>query len=323
MLYYWMLQRGIVSFVKRQGVHFDIVHNLNFHNDWTPSYLWKLKKPFVWGPIGHHPLIPGQYLKAYSIKYWIKDRLTWLIKKYFWNISCSLRRTAGKADYVWAMNSGVTKMLHIKTRKINTSASVASQDYSWNPSRTNDEFKIITAGRLVPLKGFDLTIKAVAGLIKDLKPEQKEKVSLTVVGSGPEEAYYKALAQKSGIQSYVTFINWIERDKLLELMKASSVFLFPSHEGAGMVVPEALSFGLPVVCLDNQGPGEFIDETCGFAIPIQDYENTILSLSSALKKLFLNNDVLKSMQHKARLRFIELFHLDRRGEKLSKIYNNL
>ena len=47
MLYYWMWQFGIVSFIKKQSIDFDIVHNVNFHNDWTPSYLWKLNKPFV------------------------------------------------------------------------------------------------------------------------------------------------------------------------------------------------------------------------------------------------------------------------------------
>jgi hypothetical protein len=90
MLYYLLWQKAIIPFIKKQALHFDIVHNLNFHNDWTPSYLWKLNKPFVWGPIGHHPLIPKQYLQAYAFKHVIKDRLTWLVKKYFWNISCQL-----------------------------------------------------------------------------------------------------------------------------------------------------------------------------------------------------------------------------------------
>ena len=44
------------------------------------------------------------------------------------------------------------------------------------------------------------------------------------------------------------------------------LFSFPSHEGAGMVVAEAMSFGLPVVCLNNEGPGEFITTNCGFAV---------------------------------------------------------
>jgi len=58
-----------------------------------------------------------------------------------------------------------------------------------------------------------------------------------------------------------------------------------------MVVAEALSFGLPVICLDNDGPGEFINTTCGFAIPKTDYATTILKLQEALNKLYSNEDV--------------------------------
>jgi len=50
-------------FHKKQKITYDIVHNINFHNDWTPSYLHQLNKPFVWGPIGHHSKIPRQYLE--------------------------------------------------------------------------------------------------------------------------------------------------------------------------------------------------------------------------------------------------------------------
>ena len=92
MLYYLMWQMGIVGFIKKQKLSFDITHNLNFHNDWTPSFLWKLGKPFIWGPIGHHPFIPSQYLAPYSKKYFLADRLTWGLKLYFWNLSFSLKK---------------------------------------------------------------------------------------------------------------------------------------------------------------------------------------------------------------------------------------
>ena len=49
----------------------------------------------------------------------------------------------------------------------------------------------------------------------------------------------------------------------MNIFQNGVAFLFPSHEGAGMVVTEALSFGLPVICLDNAGPGELIDSSSG------------------------------------------------------------
>ncbi|MBK8667948.1 MAG: hypothetical protein IPN89_00205 [Saprospiraceae bacterium] len=92
LLYYQLWQRGVVNFVKKQHLTFDIAHNVNFHNDWTPTFLWKLGKPLVWGPVGHHSRIPVQYLRDYAFSYKIKETFTWAIKKYFWNFSPNLKK---------------------------------------------------------------------------------------------------------------------------------------------------------------------------------------------------------------------------------------
>lgn len=322
MLYYIMWQFGIVSFIKKQKIDFDIVHNVNFHNDWTPSFLWKLNKPFVWGPVGHHPLIPSQYLAPYSKKYWIKDRLTWMVKQYFWNFSYSLFQSKKKADHILCMNDSVPTILGL-SNKFSVTPSVATQDFGWLEHQNNDMFTIISAGRFVPLKGFDLSIEAFAKMIKGLPNEYKNKCQLVLVGSGPEEALLRKICKKNRIEQNVKFISWIQRDALMQMFKTSSVFIFPSHEGAGMVVPEALSFGVPVVCLDNEGPGQFIDETCGIKVQKSNYATTVNDLSEALKSLYNNPEKRNNMRIGARKRFENIFHWDRRGEQLQKIYAEL
>ena len=45
------------------------------------------------------------------------------------------------------------------------------------------------------------------------------------------------------------------------------VLLFPAlHDSGGMVVLEAMSHGLPVVCLKLGGPATMVDDRCGYAI---------------------------------------------------------
>ena len=323
MLYYALWQYGIVNFIRKQKLNFDIAHNLNFHNDWTPSFLWKLKKPFVWGPIGHHPRIPFQYLKVYSYSRKISNALTWLAKKYFWNLSYSLYQTKTNADHILCMNDSVPSILSLKS-KFSVAPSVATQDFGWNPQKDNeDRFNVISAGRFVSLKGFDLTIEAFAAFIHNLSIDEQAKCKLHLVGSGPEEALLRELILKNKISSFVQIISWIEREELLEKFKTSSVFLFPSHEGAGMVVAEALSFGLPVICLDNVGPGKLIDSSCGITVPESTYEDTIQNLAQGLLQLFHNKNIRIAMNQAARQRFLDIFHWDRRGEQLKEIYANL
>lgn len=321
MLYYILWQKGIVSFIKQQYIKYDIVHNLNFHNDWTPSYLWKLEKPFIWGPIGHHPKIPKQYLRPYSSKYLIKDRLTWKVKQFFWKISSSLNKTKNKANHIFCMNSASAKQLKLQ-QNFSVMPSVATQDFGWNEIKDSKDFTLISAGRFVPLKGFDLSIQAFAKFYHSLKKEQKENCKLILVGKGPEEDYLKKLTLKLNIEKQVKFISWIERDKLMKIFKDSSAFLFPSHEGAGMVVAEALSFGLPVICLDNEGPGEFINKECGYAVTHTTYEKTCTYLSSAIFEVY-KQGLDNTMRKAARNHFLNHFHWDRRGEQLAEIYAKL
>ncbi len=323
MLYYGMWQKSVVSFVKKQGIDFDITHNLNFHNDWSPSYLWKLGKPFVWGPIGHHPLIPKQYLKEYSLKYLFKDRLTWLIKNYFWKINTGLSNTVKHANFVWYMNDSVPTKLNLKVDQYAIIPSVATQDFGYVNDVAYEKFTFISAGRMVPLKGFDLTLKAYAAFLNTLNEADKLKTKLIIVGNGPEKEKLIEMAHELNIKDHVDFVLWVERTELMKMFKQSQVFLFPSHEGAGMVVPEALSFGLPVVCLDNCGPGSFITEECGFKIKENTYNNTIAQLSNAMNLLYSDQSKYDKMRRAARLQFENVFHWDRRGEQLAHIYNAL
>jgi glycosyltransferase involved in cell wall biosynthesis len=316
-----MWQKGIVPFIQKHDLQFDIAHNVNFHSDWAPSYLWKLKKPFVWGPIGHHPLIPKQYLKPFSIKYFIKDRLTWGVKSFFWNFSFAFKKSIRKADYILCVNSSVGKILNLEKSKHEIIPAVATEDFGCDIDRKSDSFTLISAGRLVPLKGFDLTVLSFAKFCNSLTEVEKEKAKLIIVGSGPEKGLLKQMCKDHSIENNVEFIKWIERKDLLEIYKKSSAFLFPSHEGAGMVVAEALSFGLPVICLDNAGPGEFINDKCGIAVSMGDYNITVEDLSSAITKLYSNQDVRLKMSKDARLHFEENFHWNRRGEQLNSIYD--
>lgn len=320
LLYFWMWQYALPRFIQKQNIGFDIVHSVNFHNDWIPSYLWKLNKPFVYGPIGHHPSIPFTFIK-HTLRFWVRDRMTALIKQVFWKTSCALKRGIRKADHVLCINSDVLKV-HARLTNWTLMPAVATQDYGWEPAASSD-FSLLSAGRLVQLKGFDLAVEAFARFVKSLPDESKKRCSLTIVGSGPELARLKKIASHYHAPSSIRFIPWMERAKLMNVFKRSSAFLFPSHEGAGMVVAEALSFGLPVICLDNAGPGELIDASSGISVSNHSREKTLEELMQAIRYLFDNPRTLVELRAGARERFEKHFHWNVRGNQLQSIYNQL
>lgn len=326
MLYYYLWQITIPFFIKKQNLDFDIAHNLNFNNDWTPTFLWKLGKPLVWGPMGHHPKTPKNFLlDIYGFKSYLSERAKWMVKQYFWKVSPFLKKSAQKADHLIALNSSVGKVLNVDNKKITILPASASEqpDHFIKELAVNSTFEILSVGRFVPLKGFDVTISAFAQFFKYLKPEQQEKVQLTLVGRGEQKGFLQNLAKKLGVEKSVRFVEWMERKDLKKLYQSAQVFLFPSHEGAGMVVPEALSYGMPVVCFDNYGPGELMDETCGVKIPYGDYNKTIDSFAAHLFELHSNAQYLQKLSKGAFRYFENNFLWDKKGEIVQKIYHQI
>jgi glycosyltransferase involved in cell wall biosynthesis len=102
-------------------------------------------------------------------------------------------------------------------------------------------------GRLIPWKGGAIAIEAIARA-----PDWR----LVVLGDGPDRRRLERLAHRLGVAERVEFRGWQPREEVWRVMREEAdVLLFPSvHDEAGWVVVEALSQGLPVLCLDHGGP---------------------------------------------------------------------
>lgn len=323
LLYFYLWQYSVANWIKRQNWKYDIVHNLNFHNDWTPSFLWKTKKPFVWGPIGHHPEIPKVFLKQYGFSTVMREGIRWAAKQIFWNFDPFLKKTKREAAHIFAMNSTVAKVLKLPESKVSILPSVASEKIEFHGKLPKDTFNVLSVGRFVALKGFDVTLRAFAVFFHRLSKEDQAKVKLTVVGRGPAKPLLEKLIEEHALEAAVHIIPWIERDKLSMIYQAADLFFFPSHEGAGMVVSEAMSYGLPILCFDNCGPGEFVNKTCGMVIPYQDYDKVINYFAEDLLRLYNDRDQLDRLSAGARRQHRNRFTWNVKGDIFQMVYEEI
>jgi glycosyltransferase involved in cell wall biosynthesis len=98
-----------------------------------------------------------------------------------------------------------------------------------------------TVGRLVPGKGVDVLLRALAGRALAGTP-----AGYLVVGDGPERCALERLAADLGVRDRVAFAGW--REDARDLVAALDVLAVPSREdGSPLVVLEALGAGVPVV----------------------------------------------------------------------------
>jgi glycosyltransferase involved in cell wall biosynthesis len=100
--------------------------------------------------------------------------------------------------------------------------------------------RLITTSRLVPDKGLEDLIEAVARLTSD------RDVRLTIVGDGPLRGALEQLAARRGVADRVTFAGWANPP--FAHIAAADLFVFPSHyEGFPNSVLEPMGLGVPIV----------------------------------------------------------------------------
>lgn len=137
-------------------------------------------------------------------------------------------------------------------------------------------FRFLSVGRLSDQKGQDLLLEALALARPFLPP-----VELTLVGSGPEEARLRRLAEELGLTDLVTFAGYVS-DPSAHFRSADCFVLASRWEGFGVVLVEALQFGLPLLSVDcDFGPADVItDPRIGELVPVGDVE----ALASGLRR---------------------------------------
>ncbi len=292
-VYHYLWHLGVVFFIMKKRFKFEIAHHLNFHCDWTPTFLWLLGKPFVWGPLGHHHKIPRPYALAYGKKFYLLDRLMWSVKWLFWTFDPFLKISKWTASKVVGVNTSVFEVLKVPAQKRVVLPAVATETPNSQPMPTA-KFQVLTIGRFVPLKAFDLAIRSFAHCFHQQIPARQAKMQLTLIGQGPEKASLQQIAEACQLpSSAILFVDWLTRSELDQYFATSKLYLFPSHEGAGMVIPEAFSYGLPVVCFDNYGPGELVKDSCAIRIPYSNPEASIAAFSRAIG-VYLHDEEFRS-----------------------------
>ncbi len=134
------------------------------------------------------------------------------------------------------------------------------------PAGNGETLHFMTCCRLIPRKGLD---SLFAALRKLSRPDW----SLTLVGNGPLRHILEEEARHSPLRGHIHFEGEIPFERRHEAFGGQHVFILSSlWDGWGMVVPEALAAGLPVISTDQVMSGhEFIrDGVNGFVIPAGD-----------------------------------------------------
>ena len=140
-----------------------------------------------------------------------------------------------------------------------------------------EDTKIVLAvGRLTHIKGFDMLLEAWIK-VNTVMPDWK----LKIVGEGDSRAELTEFIKNNNLTGSVELVG--NTNNVSDYYKEAEIFCLSSRfEGFGMVLIEALAFGLPIVSFDcDTGPAEVLKDTGSILVP----QNNITQLASSLIEL--------------------------------------
>jgi glycosyltransferase involved in cell wall biosynthesis len=204
-----------------------------------------------------------QYLHAAGLDKGLKSAITryFLHRIRIWDYT-----TANRVDHFIA-NSNYTASRIKKIYNKPAEVIYPPVDVDKFPCESNKDEYYITVSRLVYYKKIDLVVEAFSQM-----PDKK----LLVIGEGSELPKIKALAGKN-----VELLGYRSPAELKVLLQKAKAFVFAAEEDFGIVVPEALSCGTPVIALRKGGAKEtVIDGVSG----VHFNEQTVPSIMEAVKR---------------------------------------
>ena len=155
---------------------------------------------------------------------------------------------------------------------------------------------VLAVGRLVHTKGFDVLLNAWA-IVNQHAPDWK----LMIVGEGEERPALEALRDQLGLRSNVT-LPGLYSDVTHAYEQASIFCLSSRYEGFGLVLIEAMAFGLPIVSTACEtGPRELLEDgRDAVMVPVGDH----VAIADAILRLIPNDNKANDLGRAARKKAI-------------------
>ncbi|MDR2410414.1 MAG: glycosyltransferase [Bacteroidales bacterium] len=320
--YYWFYRQWqkkalTMALELNAKYNFDIVHQLNMGGYREPGYLYKLNKPFVWGPVGGMCISPWKLLPSmgfYGAVYYFSRNIINLWQMRF---KRRVRKCAEKSDAIIVeYDYDGIKNIWNRESVIMPEVGLIIHKQEITQCLRNENLKICWSGMHIPGKSLNL-------LLESLRiAANRENIELHVIGAGECTKKWKLKAKLLNLKN-IKWHGWVQKNEAINITKKCHIFCITSlSDGTPTVLLEALSSGLPVIALDHCGFSNVITEKCGVKIPVRSKKQVVSDFAKAIDFLFENDDIRVDLARGALLRAKD-FAWDKKAETINAIYDSI
>jgi len=183
------------------------------------------------------------------------------------------------------------------------------------PHDINEKISIFIAVRLGIVKGIDILINAIPGVIKSV-PDLK----VYIAGAGEEEEKLKSMTKDLGLESHVRFLGFIyDEEQVNRYYKTCEIVVVPSRLDVEPFAPlNAAASGKPAIVSDKCDSSVIEDGKTGFIFKSEDVDE----LSGKIVKLLTDGKLRKEMG-KAAMEKAKEYDWARTVDKKVEIYKEV
>lgn len=268
-------------------IRFDAVYHITFTGMIPGSFMGRLKIPFIVGPVAGGERAPLALRRGMSLGCKTKELLRdigIIVQRY----SPLTRAAFAAAERIYVTTADSLRLVdpkwHAKTL-IELNIAITGNTAPVAEEIPHEQARFVFIGRLLHWKGVHLAIRAMAEVKREVPA-----ATLTLIGSGPDEAWLRQQAKHYGVADVVIFAGQMPRQELVKSLRAYTALVFPSlHDSGGSAILEAMQAGVPVICLNIGGPGAIVNSSCGIVIPTENADEAAVVSGIANAMIYLGN----------------------------------
>lgn len=286
----WQKQAYGVALRLDKDYGFELVHHVTLGSITGGTWLWRLNKPLIFGPVGGGQVTPPGFKKYFVEQWqWRMETFRSLAVKRVVPFNPSSCRTLNRADLVLVTNRDTFDLARrLGAHRVEFFFDTGlPQDYfpQEPPTRsTSQELRVLWVGSLNPRKALPLALEALAR-VKPLIPFR-----LTILGGGYLKNYVPNWLKEFGLEDRVEYRSQVPWTEVKNAYLNSDVFLFTSlRDSCPAQLLEAMSQALPVITLDHHGSRDLVPAGAGIKVPVTNPTETVNALAQAVECMFKNS----------------------------------
>ncbi len=258
----------------------DVVHHLRPAFPKKFSLCWKLKPPFVYGPVSlpstaslssenSETMAPGSGIWE-GVKSRAVDRLNWTVGEHLWN-----RMLSEAAHIPVSVEKTLDYLPDICLEKASVVPLGVNPAEFYPSENASIELTILYAGNLIQAKGVAYLVRALSKIVETV-PETR----LRIAGDGPEKRNLQMLTESLRIEDNVEFLGAVPFPQMPGLFRQSSIFCLPTlAEAFGLGLLQAMASGIPVIASRVGGIPYFVEDgKSGYLVPSCDVDALVEKL---------------------------------------------